>query len=93
MKSRCYFAIAVREFESGEKIAVIVFESTSVSNFKPSEIETLINDQTLKISLLVRHLTALDKDLNPFGGSILLQYCSSFGKLENKISFLFFGSM
>lgn len=69
MKSRCYFAIAVREFESGEKIAVIVFESTSVSNFKPSEIEALINDQTLKISLLVRHLTALDKDLNPFGGS------------------------
>jgi hypothetical protein len=69
MKSRCYLAIAVREFESDEKVAVIVFESTAEHKFKKSEIEALVSDQVLKISLLVRHLTALDKDLNPFGGS------------------------
>lgn len=68
MPSRCYLATAIRDFESDVKIAVVVFESTKVQNFNRSKILAEVNDESLKLPLVVRHLTILDRELNPFGG-------------------------
>ena len=68
MPSRYYLAMAIRDFESDGKIAVVVFESIKEQNSNKNQILAAVKDESLKLPLVVRHLTVLDRELNPFGG-------------------------
>lgn len=66
MKSRCYFGYAIRDALSGEKIAILILESTTSNSFDPIKISALLRDQQAQIANYVRHIAHLDAKLNPF---------------------------
>lgn len=67
MKSYCYFGFSIRDVESGQKFAVLVLECVKKGRLDQDEILRVFADQKNQMAKYVKHIVALDSQLNPFG--------------------------
>lgn len=67
MKSYCFFGLAIRDVESGQKFAILILESVKRDQLDQAEILRVFADQKNQMAKYVKHIVALDSQLNPFG--------------------------
>lgn len=65
MPSRHYYARAFSDNESGQRIGIVVYESTEVSVLNVAGIDHVLDGQMLDVTRLIRHRGILDQEFNP----------------------------
>lgn len=70
MPTKEFYAKALQDHDTGNRIAVVVFEATEVGRLNIATIDSILANQTLDVTRFVKHLGRLDLEFAPKSGRL-----------------------